>query len=50
MRAIDIACVLAVGAAVTWRVAAGRSNRSRLASVAAGAAAARGRRSATEGV
>ena len=36
MRAIDIACVLAVGAAVAWRVAAGRSNRSRLADVVVG--------------
>lgn len=38
MRGIDAACVLAVGAAVVWRVAAGRSNRSRLAGVAVGAA------------
>jgi predicted ferric reductase len=38
MRAIDLACVAAVGAAVAWRVAAGRSNRSRLADVVVGGA------------
>ena len=42
MRGIDAACVLAVGAAVVWRVAAGRSNRSRLAGVVVGAGSARG--------
>jgi methionine sulfoxide reductase heme-binding subunit len=36
MRAIDVACVVAVGGAVTWRVTAGRSNRSRLAGAVVG--------------
>ena len=39
MRAIDIGCVAAVGAAVAWRLAAGRSNRSRLAAVVIGGSA-----------
>ena len=42
MLGIDAACVLAVAAAVVWRVAAGRSNRSRLAGVVVGAGSARG--------
>ena len=39
MRAIDVGCVAAVGAAVAWRLAAGRSNRSRLAGVVIGGSA-----------
>ena len=35
---LELACVAAVLAAAGWRLAAGRSNRSRLATVAAGAA------------
>jgi DMSO/TMAO reductase YedYZ heme-binding membrane subunit len=35
---LELACVVAVLAAAGWRLAAGRSNRSRLAAVAAGAA------------
>lgn len=39
MRGIDAGCLLAVGAAVAWRVAAGRTNRSRLEGAVAGSAA-----------
>jgi hypothetical protein len=39
MRAIDIGCVAVVGAAVAWWLAAGRSNRSRLAAVVIGGSA-----------
>jgi DMSO/TMAO reductase YedYZ heme-binding membrane subunit len=36
MLGIDAACLMAVGAALAWRVAAGRSNRSRLEGAVAG--------------
>lgn len=43
MRGIDAVCLLAVGGAVAWRVAAGRTNRSRLEGAVAGTGAAAGR-------